>query len=59
MKERAKLDDHKDKVADLMSHLLELGVVEEKVPMPSVAASCKPVEKQLGSLAKKKLQSIN
>ena len=28
MEEQVKLDDHEDKVADLMSHLLELGVEE-------------------------------
>ena len=58
MVEQAKLDDHEDKVANLMSHLLELGIEEEKVPMPSVAAPSKPFEKRLGSLATK-LRSID
>ena len=31
MEEQAKLDDHEDKIADLMSRLLELGVEDEKV----------------------------
>ena len=58
MEEQAKLDDHEDKVGDLMSRQLELGVEEEKVPMPSVAVPSKPLEKRLGFLAKE-LRSIN
>ena len=45
MEEQAKLDDHEDKVADLMSRLLKLGIEEEKVPMSSVVAPSKPLEK--------------
>ena len=41
-----------------MSHLLELGVEEEKVLMPSVVAPSKPLEKRLGSLVKE-LRSIS
>ena len=47
IEEQAKLEDHEDKVFDIMSRLLELGVEEEKVPMSSVAASSKPLEKRL------------
>ena len=45
MEEQVKLNDHENKVDDLMSHLLKLGVEEEKVPMPSVVTSSKPLEK--------------
>ena len=55
--EQAKLDDHEDKVTDLMSRLVELGIEEEKVPIPSMVES-KPFEKRLGFLAKE-LRSID
>ena len=38
LREQAKLDDHEDRVTDLMSRLLDLGVEEKKVAAPSVAA---------------------
>ena len=41
-----------------MSHLLNLGVEEEKVAMPSIAWCSKPLEKRLGSLASE-LQFVN
>ena len=50
LEEQAKLDDHEDRVTDLMSRLLNLGVGEKKVATPSVAGSSKPLKKQLGSL---------
>ena len=43
--EQAKLDDHEDKVADLVSHLLKLGAKEEIGRRPSVAGSSKPLKK--------------
>ena len=55
---QVKLDDLKDRVADLMSCLLNLRVGEEKVAMPSVAGSFKPLKKRLGSLVSE-LQSAN
>ena len=51
LEEQAKLDDHKQRVTDLMSRLLDLGVGEKKVAKPSVAGSSKPLEKQLGSFS--------
>ena len=51
LEEQAKLDHHEDRVTDLMSHLLDLGVEEEKVATPSVVGSSKPLEKWLRSLA--------
>ena len=50
LEEQAKLDDHEDRVTDLMSRLLDLGVEERKVAMPYVANPTKPFEKLLGSL---------
>ena len=50
LEEQAKLDDHKDKVTDLMSCLLDLGVEERKVTKPSVANPSKRFEKRLVSL---------
>ena len=44
MEEQAKLDDHEDRVADVTSCLLELGVGEEKVAMLSAAGSSKPLK---------------
>ena len=58
LEEQAKLDNHEDRVTYPMSHLLDIGVGEEKVAMPSVAGSSKPVTKWLGSLASK-LRSVN
>ena len=49
--EQAKLDDHEDRVTDLMSRLLDLGVTQDKVATPPVANPSKPFEKRLGSLA--------
>ena len=50
LEEQAKLDDHKDRVIDLMSRLLNLGVKERKVSTPSVANPSKLFKKRLGSL---------
>ena len=58
LEEQAKLDDHEDKVTDLMSRLLDLGVEEKKVAAPSVENPSKPFEKRLGSLDSE-LHSIN
>ena len=58
LEEQAKLDDHEDRVTDLMSRLLELGVGDEKIVTPSVAGSSKPLEKRLGSLANE-VRTIN
>ena len=57
LEEQAKLNDHEDKLTDLMSRLLDLGVEEEKVATPSVAWSSKPLQKRLGSLSCE-LQSV-
>ena len=51
LEEQAKLDDDQDRVTDLMSYLLNLGVGEEKVATLSDAGSSKPLKKRLGSLA--------
>ena len=60
--EQAKLDDHEHRVTDLMSHLLNLGVGEEKVAMPFVAVSSKTLKKRLhvhvGSFGSE-LRSVN
>ena len=40
---------HEDKLTDLMSRLLELGVEEDKDPMPSVTGSSTPLEEGLFS----------
>ena len=50
LEEQAKLDDHEDRVTDLISHLLDFGVEEKKIAAPSVANPSKPFEKRLGSL---------
>ena len=58
LEEQAKLDDDEDRVTDLMSRLLKLGVEDEKVETPSVAGSSKPLEKELGSVANE-LRSVS
>ena len=58
LEEQAKLDDHEDKVTDLMSHLLNLGLEKRKVATPSVANPSKPFEKRLGFF-NSKLRSIS
>ena len=50
LEEQAKLDDHEDKVTDLMNPVLKLGGGEENVATPSVAGSSMPLKKRLGSL---------
>ena len=48
--EQAKFADNEDRVTDLMSHLLGLGVEERKVTTPSVANPSNPFKKRLGSV---------
>ena len=50
LEEQAKLDDHEDKVTELMSRRHDLRVEEKKVTAPFVANPSKPFEKWLGSL---------
>ena len=47
LEEQAKLDDHEDRVTDLMSRLLDLGVKEGKVTTSTVAIPSKPFENRL------------
>ena len=58
LEEQAKLDDHEDRVTDLMSCLLDLWVEKKKLPAPSVAKPSKHFGKRLGSLDSE-LRSIN
>ena len=58
LEEQAKLDDHEDRVTNIMSRLLDLEVEERKATTPSVANHSKPFEKRLGFLDSE-LRSIN
>ena len=49
LKEQAMLDDHEDRVTDLMSRLLDLEV-EERKDTSTVANPSKPFKKRLGRL---------
>ena len=59
VEEQAKLDDHEDRVIDLMSRLLDLGGSQDKVATPPpVVKPSKPFEKRLSSLSAE-LRSID
>ena len=58
LEEQTKLDEHQDRVTNLMSRLLNLRLGEDKVAMPFVAKSSKPLEKRLGSFGSE-LRCVN
>ena len=50
LEEQAMLDDHEDRVTDLISRLLDLEVEERKDTTSTVANPSKPFKKRLGHL---------